>query len=72
MRQNTYLPYKNSYKEKMQFHLSICFILSKGLVVAVKDHEHFRLKLLYGRKKKIQNTLRETEVRLQIFKVCKK
>lgn len=39
-----------------------------SLVVAVKDHEHFRLKLLYGRKKKIQNTLRETEVRLQIFK----
>lgn len=39
-----------------------------SLVVAVKDHEHFRLKLLYGRKKKIQNNLRETEVRLQIFK----
>lgn len=40
-----------------------------GLVVAVKDHEHFRLKLLYGRKKKIQNTLRDTEVKVQIFKV---
>ncbi|CAG2213701.1 unnamed protein product [Mytilus edulis] len=39
-----------------------------SLVVAVKDHEHFRLKLLYGRKKKIQNTLRDTEVKVQIFK----
>lgn len=43
-----------------------------GLVVAVKDHEHFRLKLLYGRKKKIQNTLRDTEVKVQIFKVTHK
>ncbi|KAJ8299097.1 hypothetical protein KUTeg_023157 [Tegillarca granosa] len=39
-----------------------------SLVVAVKDHEHFRLKLVYSRKKKVQNTLRDTEVRLQIFK----
>nr|KAG5685551.1 hypothetical protein BaRGS_001974 [Batillaria attramentaria] len=39
-----------------------------SLVVAVQDHEHFRLKLLYSRKKKIQNSLRETEVKLQLFK----
>ncbi|XP_069131680.1 uncharacterized protein [Argopecten irradians] len=39
-----------------------------SLVVAVKDHEHFRLKLVYSRKKKIQNNLREAEVRMQIFK----
>ncbi|KAK3103025.1 hypothetical protein FSP39_015846, partial [Pinctada imbricata] len=38
-----------------------------SLVVAVKDHEHFRLKLVYKRKKKIQSNLRETEVRAQIF-----
>ncbi|XP_048731171.1 uncharacterized protein LOC125648241 isoform X2 [Ostrea edulis] len=38
-----------------------------SLVVAVKDHEHFRLKLVYKRKKKIQTTLRETEVKAQIF-----
>jgi len=37
--------------------------------VAVKDHEHFRLKLVYSRKKKIQNNLREAEVRMQIYKV---
>ncbi|XP_021353072.1 uncharacterized protein LOC110450124 isoform X2 [Mizuhopecten yessoensis] len=39
-----------------------------SLVVAVKDHEHFRLKLVYSRKKKIQHNLREAEVRMQIFK----
>lgn len=44
--------------------------LCAGLVVAVQDHEHFRLKLVYSRKKKIQNSLRETEVKLQLFRVC--
>ncbi|XP_046561370.1 uncharacterized protein LOC124270375 [Haliotis rubra] len=39
-----------------------------SLVVAVKDHEHFRLKLVYSRKKKIQNSLRDTEIKLQIFR----
>ncbi|XP_061166946.1 uncharacterized protein LOC133175833 [Saccostrea echinata] len=38
-----------------------------SLVVAVKDHEHFRLKLVYKRKKKIQTNLREMEVKAQIF-----
>lgn len=38
-----------------------------SLVVAVKDHEHFRLKLVYKRKKKIQSNLREMEVKAQIF-----
>ncbi|GFO26938.1 voltage-gated hydrogen channel 1 [Plakobranchus ocellatus] len=40
------------------------------LVVAVQDHEHFRLKLIYGRKKKIVNSLRETEIKLQLFRVA--
>ncbi|XP_076449988.1 uncharacterized protein LOC143286331 [Babylonia areolata] len=40
-----------------------------SLVVAVQDHEHFRLKMVYSRKKKIQNSLRETEVKLQLFRV---
>ena len=35
----------------------------------VQDHEHFRLKVVYSRKKKIQNSLRETEVKLQLFRV---
>ncbi|XP_041367457.1 uncharacterized protein LOC121382048 [Gigantopelta aegis] len=39
-----------------------------SLVVSVKDHEHFRLKLVYSRKKKIQHSLRETEVKLQIYR----
>ncbi|GFS15675.1 voltage-gated hydrogen channel 1 [Elysia marginata] len=39
-----------------------------SLVVAVQDHEHFRLKLIYGRKKKIVNSLRETEIKLQLFR----
>lgn len=38
-------------------------------MVAVKDHEHFRLKLVYKRKKKIQSNLREMEVKAQIFQV---
>lgn len=37
--------------------------------MAVKDHEHFRLKLVYKRKKKIQSNLREMEVKAQIFQV---
>lgn len=44
-------------------------LISTGLVVAVKDHEHFRLKLVYKRKKKIQTNLREMEVKAQIFQV---
>ncbi|ESO95437.1 hypothetical protein LOTGIDRAFT_160585 [Lottia gigantea] len=40
-----------------------------SLVVAVKDHEHFRLKLVYSRKKKIQNSLKESEIKLQVFKL---
>ncbi|PVD33644.1 hypothetical protein C0Q70_04902 [Pomacea canaliculata] len=47
-----------------QLLMSLC----AGLVVAVQDHEHFRLKLVYSRKKKIQNSLRETEVKLQLFR----
>ncbi|KAK7098125.1 hypothetical protein V1264_002485 [Littorina saxatilis] len=39
-----------------------------SLVVAVQTHEHFRLKLLYSRKKKTQNSLREAEVKLQLFR----
>ncbi|XP_059178890.1 uncharacterized protein LOC131958022 [Physella acuta] len=39
-----------------------------SLVVAVQDHEHFRLKLIYGRKKKIVNSLRESEIKLQLFR----
>ncbi|KAK6191871.1 hypothetical protein SNE40_003451 [Patella caerulea] len=39
-----------------------------SLVVAVKDHEHFRLKLVYSRKKKIQNSLKESEIKLQVFR----
>ncbi|KAL8614170.1 hypothetical protein ACOMHN_026387 [Nucella lapillus] len=39
-----------------------------SLVVAVQDHEHFRLKMMYSRKKKIQNSLREAELKLQLFK----
>ncbi|KAL8579151.1 hypothetical protein ACOMHN_010735 [Nucella lapillus] len=39
-----------------------------SLVVAVQDHEHFRLKMVYSRKKKIQNSLREAEVKLQLFR----
>uniref|UniRef100_A0A2C9M7V7 Voltage-gated hydrogen channel 1 n=1 Tax=Biomphalaria glabrata TaxID=6526 RepID=A0A2C9M7V7_BIOGL len=39
-----------------------------SLVVAVQDHEHFRLKLIYDRKKKIVNSLRESEIKLQLFR----
>ncbi|KAL4225267.1 Voltage-gated hydrogen channel 1 [Mactra antiquata] len=38
-----------------------------SLIVAVKDHEHFRLKLVYKRKKKIQGNLRDAEVMLQKY-----
>lgn len=38
-----------------------------SLIVSVKDHEHFRLKLVYKRKKKIQGTLRDTEALLQKY-----
>ncbi|KAH3888162.1 uncharacterized protein LOC127845958 [Dreissena polymorpha] len=38
-----------------------------SLIVSVKDHEHFRLKLVYKRKKKIQGNLRDTEVMLQKY-----
>jgi len=37
--------------------------------VSVKDHEHFRLKLVYKRKKKIQTNLRDTENMLQRYMV---
>ena len=50
--------------------LNVHLLTFPGLVVAVKDHEHFRLKLVYSRKKKIQNNLRDAEVRVQIYKVC--
>lgn len=38
-----------------------------SLIVSVKDHEHFRLKLVYKRKKKIQGNLRDTEALLQKY-----
>ncbi|XP_052797344.1 uncharacterized protein LOC128229627 [Mya arenaria] len=38
-----------------------------SLIVSVKDHEHFRLKLVYKRKKKIQGNLRDTESLLQKY-----
>lgn len=38
-----------------------------SLVVSVKDHEHFRLKLVYKRKKKIQGNLKDTEAMLQKY-----
>ena len=37
--------------------------------MSVKDHEHFRLKLVYKRKKKIQGTLRDTETQMQKYRV---
>lgn len=38
-----------------------------SLVVAVKDHEHFRLKLVYSRKKKIISVLKQKELKLSLF-----
>ncbi|XP_014770462.1 uncharacterized protein LOC106869300 isoform X1 [Octopus bimaculoides] len=38
-----------------------------SLVVAVKDHEHFRLKLVYSRKKKILAVLKQKELKLDLF-----
>ncbi|GAB1599919.1 uncharacterized protein LOC115214246 isoform X4 [Argonauta hians] len=38
-----------------------------SLVVAVKDHEHFRLKLVYSRKKKILAVLKQKELKLELF-----
>jgi hypothetical protein len=32
-----------------------------GLVVAVMDHEHFRLKLLYKQKKEVTNDLKKSK-----------
>ena len=55
--------------KKCKALLQYFWLISTGLVVAVKDHEHFRLKLVYKRKKKIQTNLREMEVKAQIFQV---
>lgn len=40
-----------------KFH-PICFLFILGLVVAVIDHEHFRMKLMYKQKKQISADLK--------------
>lgn len=67
--QFTSVNYKNGKHNLITLSTLMTRMCIPGLVVAVKDHEHFRLKLVYSRKKKIQNSLRETEVKLQILRV---
>lgn len=38
-------------------HLKTFFFVPPGLVVAVIDHEHVKLRLLYSRKKKLDKTV---------------
>ena len=40
-----------------------------GLVVAVMDHEHFRLKLLYKQKKDISSELKKTKTEAKYLQV---
>ena len=40
-----------------------------GLIVAIIDHEHFRLKLLYKEKKTIASELKELKEREEKFEV---
>lgn len=43
---------------------------STGLVVAVKDHEHFRLKMLFTQKKKIEHENKQMRGERDSYKVC--
>ena len=40
-----------------------------GLVVAVKDHEHFRLKMLFTQKKKIEHENKQIRADRENYKV---
>jgi hypothetical protein len=42
-----------------------------GLVVAVMDHEHFRLKLLYKQKKEVTNDLKKSKAEAKALQVLK-
>ena len=48
------------------------YIVITGLVVAVRDHEHFRLKLLYTQKKKTDSENKQLKQDKDKLNVCTK
>ena len=47
----------------------LTFYIFTGLVVAIMDHEHFRLKLLYKQKKKVSAELKTAKSELKGLEV---
>ena len=56
-----------SHVKRLWVQLDIIYL--SGLVVAVMDHEHFRLKLLYKQKKEVTNDLKKAKAEAKALQV---
>jgi hypothetical protein len=59
----------NSRCNIVKYSKEVLFVYPAGLVVAVKDHEHFRLKMLFTQKKKIEHENKQIRIDRDNYKV---